>query len=177
MGTHLKVWQRRGLTQLLHFLLANSHSAHPSTPCLTDPSATSLLVCFLQRWCSPTSANAPVFVSDRLPYSHRTVPGPLLRLTERQLAGLIPHDAPAEITQWRTTVLLSSRGTEGGVVAMIWVLFDKHNIKNVHKVVQEFTTLPATSDVSKQCQNGRQRIIAETSPPSVQLSEMAVRYP
>jgi hypothetical protein len=113
MGTHLKAWQRRGLTQVLHFLLANSHSAHPSTPRPTDPSATSLLVCFLQWWCTPTSANAPVFVSNDTPYSRCTVPGPLLRLTESQLAGLIPHDAPAEITQWRTTVLLSSRETEG----------------------------------------------------------------
>ena len=103
-------------------------------------------------------------VADR-PYSHCTVPGPLLRLTESQLAGLIPHDAPAEITQWRTTVLLSSRATEGWGGAMIWALGDQRNLKNVHKFVQEFTTVPETSNVTKECQNGRRRIIAETSPP------------
>ena len=59
------------------------------------------------------------------------------------------------------------------VAAMIWALGDQRNIKNVHKVVQEFTTFPQTSNVTTECQNGRRRIIAETSPPSVQLSEMA----
>jgi len=55
------------------------------------------------------------------------------------------------------------------VAAMIWALRDQRNLKNVHKIVQKFTTVPETSNVTKECQNGRRRIIAETPPPSVSV--------
>jgi len=69
---------------------------------------------------TPASANAPIFISNRPTVLSLHDTCTATKASESQLAGLIPHDAPAEITQWRTTVLLSSRATERGGGWLWW---------------------------------------------------------
>ena len=52
-------------------------------------------------------------------------------------------------------------------------------MKNVHNIVQEFTKFPETSNVSKQCQNGRRRfdpLNAELNPICYLLALLLVRH-